>query len=391
MIKDKYYLKFQLIFFLFISGFGFFFPYFNVYLEQQKGLTGSEIGLIISVSLLTSVAISPLWGMIADKTGKYKLLLKFLLLTYSITAFLLFQSTTFFWVIAITTLLETLGIGMSPMLDILAVNYCEKTGKDFGVLRISASIGWIFGSFVAGVLITNFMFDIGYSIFLPLIICMILSFLIVFFLPNPDKKTTVEQTNEKVTLKDLLRNDAFVFILLFNVMTLALIDSVVAFSGNHLVLTLGADASAIGLMNLVAVAPELIIFIFATRLMNYFGYKKFYIFAVITLILRFTIYALTANVTIFILAGGIGAFMMVPAIIGNVLYIKKHVKPNLIGMAFVLNIAVMTLGRAIFSLIFGVIYDAFGSFMLFKFSMIFFIIALLILLRTKHFEVFDKR
>jgi len=217
------------------------------------------------------------------------------------------------------------------------------------------------------------------------------AFVLAFFIPDTKPKDDAgiakDEATDKPSIRLLFKNKAFIFLMVFNFLTLSLIDSVVAFAGNHLVITLGAEASVIGWMNVVAVTPEFIFFIFATKIMNKVGFKRFYIFAVITLILRFVVYALTSNVLFFLLAGALGPIMMGAGIIGNFLYIKRHVANNLTGTAFMINAAILTLGRAIFSMVFGVIYEWFGSFMLFKFSIVFFIIALLILLPTRHFDV----
>ena len=393
MNKKWHYVNFQMIYFIFVSGFGFFFPYFNVYLEQNLGFSGSEIGIIISISLLSSVAISPLWGMISDRTGKYKLLLKALLFVYAFVAWLLFQTTTLFFMIVFATIMEVVGIGMGPMLDVLAVDYCERTGKDFGKLRIAGSLGWIFGSYGAGFLMTYLLFDIRIVIFWPLIVFMILAGMLAMFLPEAKKQTETSDKNgteTKLSARTLLKNKAFIFLMVFNFLTLALIDAVIAFAGNHLVLTLEAAPSVIGWMNVIAVLPEVIFFLFATRLMMRIGIKRFYIFSVLTLILRFAVYATTEHVGLFLAIGAVGPMMMAVGGIGNFLFIKKHVKKGLIGTAFVINVAILTLGRAIFSLIFGVIYQWYGSFMLFKFSIVCVIVALIILLLTKHFDVFDE-
>ena len=393
MKKNHDYSKFQFIYFIFVSAIGFFFPYFNVYLEQELGFTGSDIGLVIAISLLTSVIVSPLWGAISDKTGKYKVLLKVLLFGYATAALLLFQVSSIFFVILFATIMEAIGIGISPMLDVLAVDYCERTGKDFGKLRIAASMGWVFGSYMAGILITNFMFDLSFVVFIPLIGLVAISGLLAFVLPNvtpSDNKEETTQVIEKSSPKMLLANKAFVFLMIYNFLTISVIDAVVSFSGNHLVLTLGSEASAIGLMNVFAVAPEFILFFFATKMMNRIGFKKFYIIAVIMLIIRFAIYAFTSNVLIFLLAGMLAPVMMIGAVIGNFIYIKKHVQTNLTGTAFMLNAGILTLGRAFYSLLFGVVYEWFGSFTLFKVSIGFFVVALIILIPTKHFEVFDR-
>lgn len=393
MRKNGHYFKFQLIYFLFVSAIGFFFPYFNVYLEQNLGFSGSEIGLVISISLLASVMISPLWGALSDRTGKYKSLLRILLLSYAVLVWLLYQMTALFWVVLFTTLMEIVGIGLSPMLDVLAIDYCERTGRDFGKLRIAGSMGWIFGSYITGFLITNLLFDVGIAMFYPLLGFIGLTLFLVLFIPDLEKKEPLEEmasNKKKPSIKLLFQNKAFVFLMIFNFLTLAIIDSVVAFAGNHLVLTLGAEPSAIGLMNVIASAPEIIFFLFATKLMLKMGVKKFYTLAVTTLIIRFLIYGFTDSVTLFLIAGAVGPLMMTAGAIGNFLYIKKHVPKNLTGTAFVVNVAISTLGRAMFSLFFGIIYDFFGSFMLFKLSSIFVVIALLILLPTKHFNVFDE-
>ena len=389
------YFKFQVMYFIFVSGFGFFFPYFNVYLEQSLGFSGSAIGLVISISLLASVAISPLWGAISDKTGKYKLMLKVLLFSYATATWFLFQVNTLFWVILFTTIMEVVGIGMGPMIDVLAVDFCERTGGDFGKLRVAASIGWIFGSYGAGFLVTNLLFDIGTAIFWPLIGFVLLAFILAIFLPDLGKKEEVEDEGNSLEaqesgIKALIQNKAFVFLMIFNLLTMSLLDSFSAFAGNHLVVTLGAPPAAIGWMNVIAVLPEVVFFLFATKVMMRMGYKRFYILAVVTLIIRFLIYGFTENVILFLAAGVLGPIIMAVAIIGNFLYIKKHVQNNLTGTAFMINAAFLTFGRAVFSMIFGVIYDWFGSFMLSKFSIAFFVIALLILLPTRHFDVFDK-
>ena len=394
MKKNHDYFKFQLVYFIFISASGFFFPYFNVYLEQELGLTGSEIGLVIAISLLTSVVISPLWGVISDKTGKYKLMLRVLLFTYSIATWLLFRANTLFLVILFTSIMEAVGIGLNPMLDVLAVDYCERTGKDFGKLRIAASMGWVFGSYMTGFLVTTFLFDLSFVMFIPLIGLMLVSGILTFLLPNAqpnDSKEKAPLATENPTAKRLLKNKAFIFLMIYNFLTVSIIDAVATFSGNHLVLTLGAEASSIGWMTVFAVVPEFVLFFFATKIMNKIGFKRFYIIALVTLIIRFAIYAFTNNVLVFLFASVLSPVMMIGAIIGNFMYIKKHVQNNLTGTAFMINAGILTLGRAFYSLLFGVIYEWFGSFTLFKVSIVFFIVALLILLPTKHFEIFDSK
>ena len=74
-MNDKNILKFQMFYFVVLAALGCFIPYINVYLENNIGLGGSEIGLITMISLILGVCVAPLWGILGDKTKKYNLFL----------------------------------------------------------------------------------------------------------------------------------------------------------------------------------------------------------------------------------------------------------------------------------------------------------------------------
>ena len=397
MKKDKFYSRFQLIYFVFLAGWGMFFPYFNVYLEQSLGFSGREIGAVIFVSLFVSVLVSPIWGILGDRTGKYRLVLQGLTLIYAVAAFLLFQMEVFLMVVIFTTLLEALGIGIIPMVDVLTVDYCEKLGLDFGRIRLAGSFGWVIGNVLVATLVSHLMFDLGAVMFLFHIGLTFVAFLIAFFLPEvggdlnvDDADLSVSEVDESQNhghVKALFANPAFVFLMIFNLLTFSLLDGTMAYAGNHLVMTLGAAESAVGWLQVVSALPEIVFFLVATKLMKKIGFKKFYVVSLLSVIARFVVYSFTESVVLFLGISVLSPLMVSVAVIGNVLYLKKHVSKHLIGSAFMINTAVLTMGRAVFSYIFGELYDHVSSFAIFRVSIIFFVIALVLALRTKHFDV----
>src|SRR5690349_20092295 len=64
----------RILFFFQFAGIGIFISFANVYL-RQKGLSGTEIGLLSMVGALSSLIFSPLWGYLCDRTGQPRLIL----------------------------------------------------------------------------------------------------------------------------------------------------------------------------------------------------------------------------------------------------------------------------------------------------------------------------
>jgi len=51
------------------AGLGLFFPFYSLYLSENAGLAGSEVGLVLAMLPLTGLVVQPLWGQLADRTG----------------------------------------------------------------------------------------------------------------------------------------------------------------------------------------------------------------------------------------------------------------------------------------------------------------------------------
>src|SRR5512134_3677975 len=62
-------LPLALFWFLYFSGLGIFFPYFTLYLHENAGLDGTEIGIVLATLPLGGIVAQPLWGYVADRTG----------------------------------------------------------------------------------------------------------------------------------------------------------------------------------------------------------------------------------------------------------------------------------------------------------------------------------
>ncbi len=57
------------VWFFYLGALGIFFPFFSLYLHENAGLTGTQMGFVLAVIPMMGLATQPLWGQIADRTG----------------------------------------------------------------------------------------------------------------------------------------------------------------------------------------------------------------------------------------------------------------------------------------------------------------------------------
>jgi MFS transporter, PPP family, 3-phenylpropionic acid transporter len=133
-----------LFWFLSFSGLGIFFPYFALYLHENAGLDGTQVGIVVAVLPLVGIVAQPLWGYAADRTGARRTLL----LVTTIGAALGFATLTtargFAAIVAATALLAAFLTTIVPL--VLSVTFAALRGHGphaFGLVRVWGTIGYL--------------------------------------------------------------------------------------------------------------------------------------------------------------------------------------------------------------------------------------------------------
>ena len=67
------------VWFFGLGALGLHLPYYSLYLRENAGLDGSEVGLVLALMPLVGMLGQPFWGQLADRTGLLGALLKALL------------------------------------------------------------------------------------------------------------------------------------------------------------------------------------------------------------------------------------------------------------------------------------------------------------------------
>lgn len=390
MKLDRYSLSFKLFYFIYLGAVGAFVPYINVYLEKSQGLTGSQIGLITAISLVLGVCVIPIWGVVGDKTKKYNALLKLSVMAALIVLYFYYKAAVYPMIVICAIALEVSRLGTIPMADTLATNYCHRTKGNYGSIRGMGSLGYMLAGMLVGFLAD--IFGLDGPLFATYAILLILAFSITFGFPNEkgeDKKD--DEKVQKGSFKELLTNKNFIFILLVTLLTSTVVDSAMTYGGNHLVSTLGGPESSISWMTFMTVLPEVLFLMVAIKVINKIGFKSFYLLAIASMIVRFGVYTFIPNEYAFLAISLVHCLGVACVTVGNLTYIRNSVNPAVLGTAITLLNATLSIGKAAYGYLFGMLYEHANSFMIFGISVIFFAFAFVLVFTTKRFKHLDKQ
>lgn len=135
--------------FLFYCTLGSAMPYIPLY-YRYLGIPEDQIGFLGAITPAVTFLVSPLWGAIADVTGKHK---EIMLLTFigSIVSrcLLAFKRKNVFWLGLLVAASAVLNAPVKPLLD-SAVMAILVDKADYGKTRLFGQLGFGFGSFIVG-------------------------------------------------------------------------------------------------------------------------------------------------------------------------------------------------------------------------------------------------
>ncbi len=109
---------------------------------QRSGLSGVEIGALVALGALTALSTAPIWGTIADRTGRPVRALQVALLGAALGSLFLGRQTSFLGIAAGTALYTASLSGAWPLVDLISFAQVRGTRTGFGAVRLGGSLGW---------------------------------------------------------------------------------------------------------------------------------------------------------------------------------------------------------------------------------------------------------
>jgi len=280
----------KLVFFMAYASAAVWLSFFYVYLKDGAGLSGFEIGVIAGFQQFNNIFVLPVWGMLADRYGRKRMLI------FSIGATVLLLPLFMYLegVAAITLFLIVVTFANNPiasLVDTIALDYQEQTkGKTtYGEIRLWASVGWGLASFVAG----YFIHKENLSLIFPVSAAMFLvTWLVLFTAYKPLTVKLNLKEMSKGNIWEILKSNSLLQAFFLLVLIYSVFSAPIYLIVNVYFLEIGASNQMLGLAFLVQGISEIPFFFFGKKLVDRFGSKNVFLFAMVATALRMLGYGL---------------------------------------------------------------------------------------------------
>lgn len=350
----------QGFYFFAFFGSGSLLPLLSVYLKNSIGLSGFEIGIIMSIGPVITIFFQPIWGMLSDKTNSPSTILKLCTFFAGIFSLGYLFFDTFVLILLTAIILAVFQSAIVPISDSITIKYTSENNLDYGHIRMFGALGFGIAVFIMGKLSDIQPNVIFFAFFMSLLICS--------FSTNkmPKAKATTNKNPFK-GIKELLVHKKYMLFLAITFMIFSPNLANNTFFGLF-VENSGGTYTGIGIAFLIAVLSEVPFMSIAGRWISKFGMLEITLLAGILSLVRWIFYFLEPNLmliytTAFLQGFGVGLF--IPAALQ---YVKKIAPVHMMATAITFYSAIGNgLGNWFNTFLGGFIFDQYSIFSVYLF------------------------
>lgn len=254
------------LYFIMFAGFGILFPFLNVY-YKSIGLNGTQIGLINTLGPLIAIFAGPMWGLLCDRLGRFRLLLGIVILGSILFGLSLSLVTTFSAILGVAAVFNLFNCAVQPLVDSYNLTILGEHRERYSEQRLWGTFGFLSTSIFAGSVFDKiglrYLFS-GYALCLGL--------LLVTLIWLPPVTAYLGRAVFKGFTR-MLRQPVWIVLTVAVVLVMIANNSWVNFLGIT-VKEMGARDSLVGWMWCVGAFSEIPVMLYGTRLLRKWGAKK---------------------------------------------------------------------------------------------------------------------
>ena len=346
------------VYFLYYAAYGIFVTYINLY-YQSIGLSGTQIGLINTLSPLVGIFSGTLWGMVNDRFGRIRLLLLVTASGAILSVLGLSRAQTFLSIMPLAGIYSLFTSPIPPLLDNINLSILGGRREHYGRQRIFGSIGYILTTWGFGLILQriglSYLF-ISCALFM-LLLCLALTWL-------PDQPVTWTQSLRR-GLTALFRQPDWIFFSASVFLLWMASSGMYNFLGIYLK-SIGGTDSLVGTASSLTAISEAPIMLFSAFLVGKFGSKRLLYAAFFLYGVRMLLYSLMPSplwaLPIALMHGSTFGFFW----IASVTHVNSLAPENLKATSQGLFWTTMNLANVVGSPISGLLYDHIGPSALFR-------------------------
>ncbi len=355
-----------------MGGLGIYFPYFGLYLKENAGLPGIQVGLILGITPLVGVLAQPIWGQLADRTGARTRLVA-LLAFGSAAGYMAYLGSERFAGLAVVTFgLALFNTALLPSLVAVSMALLRDLGPQaFGRARAWGTVG--FGVMVFGFpfLLTAYQeaselraIEGGASepglelMFVVSAIWTAIGGIIALCLP---RSGAVSYRAKRGDWRELLRLSAYLRMLLFTFLAYLFLQGPMTHFPN-LVRHYGGSLESVSQMWLPMLAVEVPLVAFIGTALARFGARRVMGVAVFSAGVRWVIYGSASALWMIFGASFLHGVMVAGLMVGGPLYVESIVPEHLRSTAQALLATVgIGLGAGLSNVATGWLFESGGA------------------------------
>ncbi len=268
-------------YFFFFAILGVLIPYLGVFFEH-RGFNAQEIGFLLAILMATRIIAPNVWAMVADKTGMRGQLVKLGAACSAVTFLTFFYHGGFVYLAISLSIYTFFWNAILAQLEVITLESLGSNTGGYGKIRSFGSLGYLV--FVVGVGFaisawgTEILPYVGLGLFLGLLGCA---------LALPNTRANIDR-NEPVKP---LKIDKAIFWFLLSAVLLQM--SAGPFYGFFVLYLkqVGYSESAAGIYVALGVLAEIVMFMYAPRLMGRFGVRRLLVISIAMTAIRWLLMA----------------------------------------------------------------------------------------------------
>lgn len=137
-------MRMRIYWFLFMGGLGAVFPFFGLYFRENAGLSGFQVGVVLTALPVVGFAAQPFWGQIADLTGSRARVLGWLSMAGGLAYLLVPLAPGFLPSLGVMAVVACFSTALVPMATSVTLAGLGAAGAErFGALRVWGTVGFL--------------------------------------------------------------------------------------------------------------------------------------------------------------------------------------------------------------------------------------------------------
>mgnify|MGYP003275668256 CR=1 FL=1 len=331
---------------------------FSIYF-QSIGFSVAQIGQILAVGSAVSLLAQPIWGKAGDRAkSKIRVVQLLALLLVLVVAAMPF-SGSYGYVLLVFTLFFFLVIPLIPMTDALTIEYMDRTGGHYSVVRACGPLGFGLISLTLGPLLNGRPTYVFYLLVAILALVALLGFKVPSLPHTPLPEGALPK---RAPMRDLFKDKGLLLLLGFLVLMQISHNFYAAFEAVFCSDISGGDNNLIGYSMALCSVSEVIFLLFADKLWRAIGTRKLLLISSAFMMLRYFGLALVAQPAMLLVMDMTHAFCFAATTFALARYIARSVVPELqISGQMLVWVLAQSFAKIVSTLFGGMLVDAMGG------------------------------